>query len=196
MTEETSTPYLNTPLRSNVHLKRQRSLLDIGCEMEQQKRRRRISATIVGDSLYSTSPPLKRQRTKKNVQFAPRTVTCLYPHISEDTGKAWYARSDFKNFADECRFTLKSLDDVGGEVAKLDPSSKEKLCTRGLEHQLFPEVFQAKKQRQQELVRMILYQQKMYKATGKVNPGRMRAISLMFSQEAKEWAIDFGSKRH
>ena len=151
-------------------------------------------ASSLSPSLHQNKKLRKsKEGASKAVRFSSKaTAPYIYNQYSEPESKIWYNKGDFKAFADECRETLALLDEVGGDYEKLDTKSKQVVCTRGLEQHIDTAIFAKKKKRQQDVVKMILVQQKMYQNTGNMNDERLRSISLVFSKEAKEWALQIG----
>jgi hypothetical protein len=159
-----------------------------------QKRflRKRVLLQVSSTSSIEQGQVSKKKKLRKTVKIMDKKPKVSYrDYTEEDLRNAWYSGSDYGEFMNECRVALKKVDSVDGDMEKLDPY--EEVCMRGLEDQTIPEVFHLKRRRKKTLIHLVVNQQEMHKMTGNVDAGRLRAISMMFSKQAKEWAVDLGA---
>lgn len=158
-------------------------------------RKRGFPTATSFDAIEMPTTSQKRpRRSHKAVSFSNLPVVHVLEYSEIDLGNSWYGKSDYMDFANECRRVLRETDAVVGEVQKIDASE---FCVRGLEDQIIPSISQMKRKRKRVLIKMIIRQHRILKkAPLPKGPDdwceSIREISVLMSSRSRKWARELG----
>jgi hypothetical protein len=142
----------------------------------------------VGDDQYA--PSKKRRLSKKTVRFCDDKNTVVYRHLSnEDLKRAWMNQDDYKSIRLENRKTIVALKKVMGKLHILD----SEYCIRGLETFISILIFGTDRKKNVKIVRLILNEQNIQRASGIFDPETVAAVSMILSRESRIKALKSAS---
>jgi hypothetical protein len=142
----------------------------------------------LGDDQYA--PNKKRRLSKKTVQFCEDKNTVVYRHLSnEDLKQAWMNQDDYKVIRQENRNTIVALNKVMGKLHILD----SEYCIRGLETFISILIFGTDRKKNLKIVRVILNEQNIQRASGIFDPTTLTAVSMILSRESRIKALHSAS---
>mmetsp|Transcript_33101 Transcript_33101/g.49970 ORF Transcript_33101/g.49970 Transcript_33101/m.49970 type:complete len:155 (-) Transcript_33101:21-485(-) len=120
---------------------------------------------------------------KKRVSFNSQVKVIKLPRSSRNV---WYQRDDFISFYKEGMSTIKALK-FPQNVSTLDPSE---YCLRGLEKKISKSYEQQRRKYQSDTTQMILHAHALQRQTGKIEPEKIKTLSMMFSRRSRERALE------
>ena len=149
-----------------------------------------MSKSLEDECLWQVaSHPCKRQRSATRVIFSDR-VDVLPPSTHDhDLQSRWYNREEYHRFKMECAYTIKALRALRENFGKLD---QNKVCMRGLEHQMGPEVQLKRRQKREALIDMILTQQRINRLHGNSDSYQLKELSEIMSNDSRVIGQAFG----
>jgi hypothetical protein len=143
----------------------------------------------LGDDQEYT-PSKKRRLSKKTVRFCEDKNTVVYRHLSsEDLKRAWMNQDDYKSIRRDNRNTIVALKKVMGKLHILDSD----YCIRGLETFISILIFGTDRKKNVKIVRLILNEQNIQRASGVFDPETLTAVSMILSRESRIKALKSAS---
>jgi hypothetical protein len=137
------------------------------------------------------APNKKRRISKKTVRFCDDDKnTVVYRHLSdEDLKRAWMNQDEYKAIRHENRNTIVALKKVMGKLHVLD----SKYCIRGLETFISILIFGTDRGKNLKIVRVILNEQNIQRASGVFDPTTLTAVSMILSRDSRIKALQRAS---
>jgi hypothetical protein len=134
------------------------------------------------------TPNKKRRLAKKTVRFGGDDKnTVVYRHLSdEDLDRAWIHRDGYQAIRQENRNTISALMKVYGSFRELDDTQ---YCIRGLETAISVLIFRTDREKNLKIVRGILREQNIQRASGLFDPTTLTAVSMIMTRDSRIKAL-------
>jgi hypothetical protein len=132
-------------------------------------------------------------KTKRSVSFSNMATFTTRSISEQDLRTMWYEDEEYGAFFEECKRTVAAIKKADGGLSTLDPTE---FCVRGLEQFLCPKEMIARQNNTKKYIRVMLRQQYVQRRIGQSDPGRLQALSELFSKNASKRASLRGITDH